>query len=494
MGPTLLANKYLLLKRIASGGMAEIFLAKQVGLDGFEKLVVVKRILPQFAGQKEYVRMFLDEARTAADLRHPNIVSTFEIDEENGCYFMVMEYLYGLDLRFIFRRLNALKKRMPISVAVTIVMEVCAGLHYAHKKTDLKGHPLGIIHRDVSPQNLVVTFDGETKIVDFGIAQGKHLKEKDPKGVLKGKFGYMSPEQASGHELDRRTDLFSLGIILYELTTGKRLFARQEYEDPLALLAKCEIEPPSHVDPAYPSSLEAIVMKALAKELEMRFADCDSLRKALLEFLHEQKARGSRDDVATFMRENFKDEQEHKSDAILSGVDQAHLHTSYLARNTQSMASEFTRSPKPVKWSVVSLGVVVVVMIGLLAGIAVYFMTLKPAPKSELVFAALDVPKPIEPQPQEVQLNMGEPSFEEKPSMAQRTPEKKKFGRLKVVVEPWGEIYIDGKLIGITPLAPHKIAEGTHVVRIKNPRLGQDKKLKVMISANRDTLVRHQFE
>jgi serine/threonine protein kinase len=485
MGPVLLANKYLLLKRIASGGMAEIFLSKQVGFDGFEKLVVVKRILPEFMGQQEYVRMFLDEARTAADLRHPNIVSTFEIAQDNGTYFMVMEYLHGLDLRFIFRKLLSHKDKIPLSIAIGIVMEVCAGLHYAHKKTDLKGQPLGIVHRDVSPQNLVVTFDGETKIVDFGIAQGKHLKDQDTKGILKGKFGYMSPEQAGGYELDQRTDQFSLGIILYELTTMHRLFRRRDHEDALTLATNCHVDAPSTKVADYPPALESIVMKALAKNREERFADCDELRAALLEFLHDHSIPYSRDKLANFMREKFNDEQDQKIDAALAGFDHERLNSTYLSRQTRSHSGEYSYEREPVKWKYVSLAVMAVLGVGLSVGAAVFFITRQAEPQREPVAVAVAVPP--EPPPQ----SLGIPLFEEVKPAAK--PEKKKFGRLKIVVEPWGEIHIDGKLVGLTPLAPQKIMEGTHTVRIKNARLGPDKTLKVVVRANQDTLVRHQF-
>lgn len=480
MNPVLLANKYFLLKRIAAGGMAEIFLAKQIGIDGFEKLVVVKRILPELVKQSEYVRMFLDEARTAADLRHPNIVGTFEVGEDHGAYFMVMEYLHGLDLRLVFRKLNQHEEKIPIGIAVGIVMEVCAGLHYAHKKTDLKGKPLGIVHRDISPQNVVLTFDGETKIVDFGIAQGAHLHEQDPEGVLKGKFGYMSPEQAGGHELDQRTDQFSLGIILHELTTMHRLFRRKQNEDPLALTIACDIKTPSSLVGDYPAGLESIVLKALSKDRAQRFEDCDALRLALSEFLQKNNLVYTRDQLSAYLRRHFRHEEELGQDV------------SYLAKPTLSHAqSSYHKTvERAVNWSHIAFGVIAVVALGLFVGAGVFLMTNEQnVPKVPVVASANE----MSIEPEETGQSNGLPKFEET-APAQKPPEKKKFGRLKVVVEPWGEVHVNGKRLGLTPLAPQKMIEGVHTIRIKNARLGPDKTLRVVVRANQDTLVRHSFE
>lgn len=472
MPPVLLANKYMLLKRIAAGGMAEIFLAKQIGIDGFEKLVVVKRVLPELANQPEYVRMFLDEARASADLRHPNIVSTVEIGEDQGAYFIVMEYLHGIDLRGVFRALMSRKETFPLPIAIGIVMEACAGLHYAHKKTDLKGRSLGIIHRDISPQNLVLTFDGEAKIVDFGIAQGAHLKERDPKGILKGKFGYMSPEQARGDELDQRTDQFSLAVVLYELTTSQRLFKRaniKSEEEALALTEACVVPPPSQVARDYPPALETIVMRALSKDREQRFEDCEAFRQALSHFLQLQKANYSRDRISAFMRARFRDDEDWRTETAC-----------------------YSYEPQIPKSSLKLPAMIAgVACLALAAGAALFFYA---QAAEEVVVATTIPPGPLLQKGNEEPQSIGTPEqFAEVKPVAPKA-EKKKIGRLKIVVEPWGEIEIDGKKVGMTPIAPQKIVEGAHTVRIKNPRLGADKTLRVIVRANQDTLVRHNFE
>jgi len=217
-------GKYELIKRIATGGMAEIYLARVSGLPGFEKIVVVKRILPQLATNQEFVQMFLDEARVAATLHHPNIVQMYDIGAVDGNYFISMEYLHGEDLRSIARAMRQKgQDRVPLEHALGIGVGIAAGLHYAHEKVGFDGKPLHIVHRDITPQNIFVTYDGGVKLVDFGIAKASNRASETRYGSLKGKIPYMSPEQCRSEPLDRRSDIFSLGILLYEQTTSVRL-------------------------------------------------------------------------------------------------------------------------------------------------------------------------------------------------------------------------------------------------------------------------------
>src|SRR5438067_2289863 len=188
-------GKYLLLRRLALGGMAEIFLAKQTGVQGFEKLVVVKRILQNLATEKEFVGMFLDEARLAATLTHQNIVQIYDLGETDGCFYIAMEFIAGHDLLSVIKKAKSLMTGVPPEIGARIVADGCAGLHYAHTKKSLQGHPLNIVHRDVSPSNLLISYEGNTKVVDFGIAKAESHSAKTQAGVLKGKFSYMSPEQ-----------------------------------------------------------------------------------------------------------------------------------------------------------------------------------------------------------------------------------------------------------------------------------------------------------
>src|SRR5215467_2107216 len=261
-------GKYTLLRVLAKGGMAELFLAIQKSVAGFEKLIVIKRILPSMNQDKAFIEMLLQEARIAATLSHANIVQIFDVGQVEGSYFIAMEHVHGEDLRSIVRQMK--KKgihEFPLEHALTIVQGMCAGLAYAHEKRDLDGTPLNIVHRDISPQNVVVTFTGDVKIVDFGIAKSdSKIVEETKSGRLKGKVPYMSPEQARGEHIDWRSDIFSTGVMLFELTTGKRLFKGASEFETLKLICERDYPYPSMVRAGYPPDLELIVMKALTKD------------------------------------------------------------------------------------------------------------------------------------------------------------------------------------------------------------------------------------
>ncbi len=328
-----IAGRYTLLKKLASGGMAEVFLARQGGLEGFEKLVVVKRILPGFSQNEEFRKMFLDEARLAADLRHPNVVNIFDIGNSAatggsgaafgaprsgeqdsgpagaaqgaGTYFIAMEYLHGQDLSALFHRHRERGEQLPLEHALQIVMDAASGLHHAHTKTSLDGEPLHLVHRDVSPQNLFLTYDGVTKVLDFGIARARKRGVKSDAGVVKGKFAYLAPEALEGMELDARADQFALGIVLYELTTLSRLFQRPSDAEVLRAVMECRIPRPTERVPGYPVALEDIVLRALAREREHRFADCDELRGELETFLEKHGRPHSQRRLATWLKGLF---------------------------------------------------------------------------------------------------------------------------------------------------------------------------------------------
>ncbi len=259
-------GKYQLLKRLAMGGMAQIYLARRRGPEGFEKLLVIKRILPHLAENADFVRMFLDEARIAARLDHPNIVDIYDLGAQDDTFFIAMEYIHGEDLRRVWKRAERSGQLIPVPLVCRIMIEACAGLEHAHKQKDTQGRPLGIVHRDISPQNILLTFEGRVKVVDFGIAKAADQATVTRSGVLKGKYSYMSPEQAAGQKnLDCRTDIFALGVVLYELLTGMRLFKRLTDMATLQAVADCNISPPSQINPRVPKDLDPIVMKALTR-------------------------------------------------------------------------------------------------------------------------------------------------------------------------------------------------------------------------------------
>ncbi|WP_244222404.1 serine/threonine-protein kinase, partial [Corallococcus praedator] len=300
-------GSYQLLKRLATGGMAQIYLARRPGSDAPDKLLVLKRILPHLSENDEFVRMFLDEARIAARLAHPNVVQIYDLGAEGDTFFIAMEYIHGVDARRLWKRSETSSKPLPVPLVCRILLEASAGLDYAHKKTDATGRPLGIVHRDVSPQNILVTFEGGVKVVDFGIAKAADQATVTRSGVLKGKYSYMSPEQASGQRVDCRSDVFALGVVLHELLTGGRLFKRPSDMLTLSAVAECNVPPPSHVAPRVPADLDPIVLKALAKDPDARYQHAQDLQRALEGWLAAQPQPSGTADLAVFMKDLYAD-------------------------------------------------------------------------------------------------------------------------------------------------------------------------------------------
>jgi serine/threonine-protein kinase len=281
----LLTSRYQLVRKLATGGMAEVFLAKVAGPAGFEKTLVVKRILPQLAARESFVEMFLAEARIAAQLSHQNIVQIFDFGEEDGAWFISMEFIDGLNLRSLSRWLREVGPISP-ALAARIVMEACEGLAYAHEfGNPATGEPLGLVHRDVSPENIMLTRTGGVKVLDFGIARVQGEDNGTRSGLLKGKIAYMPVEQLRAEELDRRADVYALGVVLYQLLSGHRPW---EKGSEVALITAILNDPPTPLTawvPRAPPALVAIVERATARDRDLRFADCRALRKALEKFV-----------------------------------------------------------------------------------------------------------------------------------------------------------------------------------------------------------------
>lgn len=274
-------GRYQLIRPLAQGGMAEIFLARQSGPAGFEKQVVIKRVLPDLATDREFVNMFLDEARLAARLSHPNIVQTFDFGEADGSFFLAMEYLVGEDLGTIQAALQSHRRAFPSHVAAIVVASACEALHYAHTCLDDSGTPLRIVHRDISPSNIFITYQGVVKVLDFGIAKAAGKLVRTEGGVLKGKFLYMSPEQVGGRELDARSDVFALGAVLHELLSGRPVFERSNAMASIKAIGEAPILPPSAMVDGVPAELEAIAMRALERDLAKRWQSALEMRLAL---------------------------------------------------------------------------------------------------------------------------------------------------------------------------------------------------------------------
>ena len=300
-------GKYQLLDKIATGGMAELFRAKLTGAQGFEKLIAIKKILPNLSEEESLVTSFIDEAKLAALLHHENIVQIYDFGDMDNEYFIAMEFLFGKDLRTI--RKTAKKRDLPLGMEniLYIVSRICAGLDYSHNLKDLQGQPLNIIHRDINPQNVLVTYEGQVKIIDYGIAKAASHNNKTRENLIKGKLAYMSPEQANGQTIDHRSDIFSTGIILYELLAVRRMF-EGETMHVLSLVRDAHYDPPEEVIPDLPAKLNQILSRALAKDPDQRYQSASEMLADLEEFAFELSLRPNARSFAQYMKELFEEE------------------------------------------------------------------------------------------------------------------------------------------------------------------------------------------
>lgn len=299
-------GKYILLERLAAGGMAEVYLSKSTGAVGVNKFVAVKRILPQYSDHQEFIEMFKEEAKIAVNLNHGNVVSIYDFGVEKSQFYLVMEYVEGRNLRQILNELKKSNTQFTIEQIIYMIKEVAAGLDHAHRCIDgTTGKPLNIVHRDMSPQNVMVSFEGEVKIIDFGIAKAETQMEATKAGTLKGKYGYMSPEQADGQPIDTRTDIFSIGIVLWELLANDRLFTSNSEAAILRKIRECQIPSIRKINPSVPPELEQIVNKALAKDRSLRYQTASAFHRDLNRFINTHYPEFSPHDFSVFMKNAF---------------------------------------------------------------------------------------------------------------------------------------------------------------------------------------------
>jgi serine/threonine-protein kinase len=337
--PEQLFGKYRLLGVMSAGGMAELYLALQAGPEGFSKVVALKRVLPHLADSHDFVQMFMDEARLAARLDHPNIVRIYDFGESNRQYFMAMEYLPGEDLSSIHWRARKAGQVMPHEIACAVVQAAAEGLHFAHELTDTNGQPLHLVHRDANPSNILVTYQGVVKVADFGIAKAMGNVNQTQFGQVKGKAAYLAPEQATGETLDRRADVFCLGIVLWESLTGQRLFSR-ETEVASAQASVTYTPPlPSKVRPGLPAELDLIILRALAKRPEQRYQTAQELADELEDFFRRKSMKPTAKEIAAWMEGLFGRERAEAKLAIAQG------------RNLQAMVSQVMRPIIPLSQS-----------------------------------------------------------------------------------------------------------------------------------------------
>ena len=322
---------YYLTRKIATGGMAEVFRARKVGEAGFEKLLVVKRLLPHLAADQELLNMFLDEARLASQLNNQHIVQVYDLGkaQENhpskprseATYFIGMEYVFGKSLSEVIKRSLASDHPLPAEDAVKVMLGAAQGLDYAHGKTGPDGQALSLVHRDISPQNLLVSYDGEVKLVDFGIAKALSQSQATRPGVLKGKFAYMSPEQAKGEPVDSRSDLYSLGIVFWETLCAKRLFMAENEAATLTKVTNPQVEPPSVVCSRVPGALDKVVLKLLDPNPDTRYQTARQLAEDLEEYLHSVGSFPSTHSLHEYMHSLFEPEIQKETGQIREEIE-----------------------------------------------------------------------------------------------------------------------------------------------------------------------------
>ena len=311
-------GRYRLRGILGQGGMGRLYVAEQVGIEGFSKVVALKRILPHLADSQHFRAMFLNEARVAARLEHPNIVATFELGEVDGNYFISMEYLSGEDLAAILTRCQTTGP-MPIGIAAALAQQSANGLHYAHEMRDTGGKALELVHRDVSPLNIFVTYYGMVKLLDFGIVKGVTDPSRTVPGVFKGKYAYCSPEQLDGGVVTRQTDIFCLGIVLWECLTGRRLFLRDTDAGTIDAVRGVEIEPPSALRKDVPRELDQIVLQALSRQRVSRFGTAHAFSEALDKFLSTRDDRPTSRSIGLWLESVFGADRATLKKAIAQG-------------------------------------------------------------------------------------------------------------------------------------------------------------------------------
>jgi serine/threonine protein kinase len=347
-------GRYLLHKRIARGGMAEIYLGKQVGEDGFERVCCIKRVLPHYAEEKEFIEMFRDEAHIGKRLQHANIVRVEGFEEVEGSFAIIMEFINGGDLRSLLSNCEKAKVRFSVPMAVFIIAESARGLHFAHtKKDEITGEALGIVHRDISPQNILISFEGEVKVTDFGIADAESKETETKPGIVKGKYSYMSPEQISAKPVDARTDVFALAILLWEMLAMKRLFHAENEVDTIQLVKNCVIQYDlGTLNPLVDEDLQRIIKTGLAKETKDRYASAAAFEKDLRIYLNKHYSNFTPQDLGNFIKKLLDKKREELAQDIkellskkrteqgFSGTDQENNNKKQDVKSTTSISAK----------------------------------------------------------------------------------------------------------------------------------------------------------
>ncbi len=522
-------GRYLISTRIASGGMADVYRAKLVGVEGFEKEVAIKKILPQWADNREFVDMLVDEAKVLVQLTHANIVQVYELNKDAETYFIVMEYVDGVDLRTLIKVLKERGKKLPVSLVTYIAQQICQGLLFAHEKKDRSGALMGLVHRDISPQNILLSFEGEVKITDFGIAKILGRTQETVAGTLKGKFAYMSPEQATGKHIDARTDLFAIGILLYEMATGERCFKGKHDLETLESVRQAQFS--MEALDQLPSSLCQIICRALRKEMSERYSSAGEIIADLRKLERETGLFSSAFDLKQLLEELWGGQHDHQEffvsppATVLSPVTKV-LTTSGPVQTVVSLSEAslptflhpqtvVESSPPPVKRSFYKPVFIPIFASLLVIGILSIFLIKKPDQQSvsqsglETIQQTVEQPvnQPIlKPVEQPVEQTVQQPA--ETPQAAAPSPvvetaskvsEEKKpppvltYGTLKVSAKPWGKVFLPRIADGAeTPFFRKNIPVGNYALKVSFPPT--NKTLSTQLYIREDSLVTCQAQ
>jgi serine/threonine protein kinase len=475
-------GKYELQRRLAVGGMAEIFLASVRGVEGFEKTIVLKRILPHLAEEAEFVEMFIDEAKLASTLSHPNIVQVYELGSIDSRYFIAMEYVPGIDLSTLSKRLVD-KGGLPKGAIAAIGIEAARGLHYAHEKRDGTGKPFGLVHRDMSPQNILLSIEGLVKITDFGIAKAENKSSKTRSGVLKGKFSYMAPEQAFGKPLDRRADLFALGLVVYELYTGKRAYKSDNELEMLDMAREARLPPLKDVIPDFPAALSDVVSKALAPKMEDRFATCAEFANALVREAPALAPTFDAEQLSELIRQNVDLTQEvgervASVPSLPMQVDDDVLMTQQSDMRSVSRAQRFAtgagaQKKSALPWVYVGGGA----LVAAIGAAAAFVLVPNPSGTAPVLPLPASVPVQAATMPD---------SPKSAPVVEKPEPKVETAGYFTVNSSPWSYVYIDGKKLSkTTPLQRYRLSIGKHRVKLESPGAEKSREFVIDIKAGR---------
>jgi serine/threonine-protein kinase len=485
-------GRYRLLRLLATGGMGEVYLARQEGPAGFAKPVVIKRILPSLAREQVFIDMFVNEARLAALLQHPNVVQIFELGEDAGSYFIAMELIHGHTLRAMFQKLRAVDRAFPPGQLARICSQALLGLHYAHTLADEAGAPLGIIHRDLSPDNVMVGFDGAVKVLDFGIAKASFALGQTKPGTVRGKYSYMSPEHLRGEGVDRRTDLWAIGVILYELLTRRRPFAAS---GDLAIIRAVlhEPHPPlAEVSPQTPEALCGIVDRALSKDREARYSSAEEMAADLEAFATSIHEPLSSSETSAFMKGLYGAEANEKPVLTPSSVPvgiELPMEQTATGVALPEQGSEERRARRQQQLFAGLGGILLLVGLVAVRCLVVegHAPVKAPAPPPATAAAAPDVtgtPPPPEPAP------VAAPPPEPAPPPEEPAVAAAARGKVDLKVKPWAEVFEGKKSLGITPMAPLELSAGSHTLVLKNSDLDVSRTVVVKVPKNGTATVR----